>query len=281
MRNIKISVVILNYNSSDDLIKCLNYIEQQTYDNMEIIIVDNASTNVDEKDRIKSLCKGKKYKVILNPVNLGYSAGNNIGLRYAINNQSEWCLIVNPDVELRDKKYIENVLHQVESYPSAVVVGTNILLPSGERQNPIRESTFREELLWPIESIMYKLGLFNGYLDMNKTGYCCKVSGCCLFIKSMFIKEINYFDSNVFLYCEESILAAQVKKKKYKELYIKELTAYHCHIKSQKGSNSKRMKQFLDSRIYYLKNYSEYKGIKLRLLIMSRLIQKQVWKIRR
>ena len=64
---------------------------------------------------------------------------------------------------------------------------------------------------------------------------------------------------NVFLYCEESILASQVKINRHKELYISDVKAYHEHYeKNKRGKKGKKMQIMLNSRIYWVKKYSNY-----------------------
>ena len=84
-----------------------------------------------------------------------------------------------------------------------------------------------------------------------------------------FVERIGYLDENVFLYCEEPILASTVKKYGYKEWYVRELTAYHMHINSEKGNTRKRLQLFRESRRYYWKNYSGYGKIRLFFLLLS------------
>lgn len=277
----KVAAIVLNYNSSEDVRKCLGFLSRQEKINLEMIVVDNASTDYGEQEKIEEICDFFKAVYIKNDRNGGFSSGNNVGLKKAVEDGADWCLIINPDVEIRYKLYISEVLRQSQKYSKAVVIGTNIFMPDGMRQNPLRECTYLEDFLWPLDAIKHKLGLWKGYLAEDRTGYCEKLSGCCFFIKSNFLIKIGYLDSNVFLYCEEAILAKQVALSGYKELYIKELTAYHEHYDSQKGSNAKRMNMLMDSRKYYIKKYSGYKGLKCQLLLLSKNLQKLFWKYRR
>ena len=72
---IKVSVVVLNFKVKDLSLKCIKSVKKSSHNNLEIILVDNASgdniSNVVDKD----------VKFIQNKENLGYSGGNNIGIR--------------------------------------------------------------------------------------------------------------------------------------------------------------------------------------------------------
>ena len=268
----KVAAVILNYNSANDTKKCIEYLLQQDYCQFEIVVVDNQSevTDYEKLSKYISNMKDKeKLHLIRSKNNCGFSAGNNIGLRYAKKINAKWSWVINPDVEIRDKKYLSKMMNFIADKKNVAVAASNVFLPDGQRQNPMVEPGYLSELLWPLEIIKRKIGKNLSYLAEDRTGYCDKVSGCCFFINNDFLTKINYLDEKVFLYCEEPILASTVKKYGYKEIYYKDITAYHMHIDNEKGNKKKRLKNFRKSRRYYWKNYSDYKGIKLKLLLLS------------
>lgn len=279
MQTKKVTAIVLNYNSFADCEKCIGFLQKQNYPNLSIIVVDNCSTLEGEQNRLKEICK--ESELILNSNNSGFSAGNNVGLREAVKRGSDWMLVINPDVELRDEHYVSYVMQQLTNWPEAAVVGTNVLLPSGEKQNPMREVTALEEILWPMEIVKQKLGLWDGYRSMDETGYCEKVSGCCFFISREFLLKNDYLDETVFMYCEEPILAKSIIKQGFRELYIKEMTAYHEHYHHTKpGNRASKMKLFMDSRVYYIEEYSGYTfPIKI-IAILSRKLQQRVFALR-
>lgn len=230
---IKVSAILLNYNSSKDCEKCISYLKNQEYDNLEILIVDNASSDSEEEKRLNNLGKRESISVIFNRRNSGYAAGNNIGLRAAVEGGAEWCLIINPDVELRDKNYIAHMMTKISEYPNVAVAASSVVMPDGELQNPQKESTFFYDFLWPLQYLKKKEEKSNWNVDKQVTGFCDKISGCCLFVKSDFLKEINYLDETTFLYCEEAILSKQVLNANKKILYVHDCVANHEHIKQE------------------------------------------------
>ena len=279
MQRKKVSAIILNYNSSSDCKKCIGFLKKQDYESLSLIVVDNASPKTEEREILQKLCEENSVQLIFNLENGGFSAGNNIGLRAAVKAGAEWMLVINPDVELRDPHYISYVMEQIPKWPETAVVGTNVFLPSGEQQNPMREVKAWEEILWPLENIKQRLGIWDGYRSKDETGYCEKVSGCCFFISKEFLEKNNYLDESVFMYCEEPILEKCVIHHGYRELYVREVTANHEHYAQAKAGDSKsKMPMFLKSRLYYIENYSGYKGMCKRMAVASRKIQVEIWK---
>ena len=92
----KVSVIILNWNGLKYIHECINSVLEQIYTNIEILIVDNASTDsslIECRDRYKSI------SIIENKKNFGFAKGMNIGIAEAT---GDYILLLNTDVYLRD-----------------------------------------------------------------------------------------------------------------------------------------------------------------------------------
>lgn len=253
-----IPVILLNYNSTDDSRKCILYLQKQTGVELEIIVVDNCSTE-ENRVAIEKLCHEMKCTFIANTRNAGYNAGNNIGLRYAAEKGYEYALIANPDMEFPQIDYIDKLTRIIQSDTKISVVASDIITPEGIHQNPMK----------PDGNWKSSYGLFTGlfkkqpkdtyaFIDnWQESHNCSKVSGCCFMIRLSFLKKINFFDESVFLYCEEAILSKQVEHADMKMFYTAESQAIHNHLSSAKGNPASRFRIWRDSRIYFIKNYSK------------------------
>lgn len=252
---VKVMAIILNYNTYNDSIKCAELLKKQTYENLQIVIVDNQSTD-GKKEQLVAYCKENQIEFIASERNAGFSAGNNLGLKKATELGCKYSLIINPDVEIRDSEYIEKAVEKMEEDKKIAVLGSDVINMEQKHQNPMRELNFFENTFWFVMLALAKVIKKDLYVgNPQKSRYVHKVSGCCFFINMKFIEGNEYFDDNVFLYCEEPILAAQVKKAGLKEYYMSEIKAYHMHIASEKGNVAKNLERFYDSRIYYIKKY--------------------------
>lgn len=87
-----VSIIIVSYNSKDDLIDCLNAVIDQSYTNWELILIDNGIDGSDELTRSK-IASAK----IITCDNVGFAEANNIGLEYS---NGELLLLLNPDAKL-------------------------------------------------------------------------------------------------------------------------------------------------------------------------------------
>lgn len=292
-----VAIVILNYNSENDLRVCAEQMARQVGVRLSIILVDNASRpasleairswlavwnsaaicgTVDEIDVWVSENSDRSNKtgcvyLIENNANRGYSAGNNIGIRLADTLKADAVLIANPDMRIENPNYLKELSTQMFVDPLNFIAASRILGLDGLDQNPLREASFFEEFFWPrwvfrrlFKPSSYVLQCVTGKLDFVP-----KVSGCCLLLRMDFLRTTNYLDENVFLYCEEPILSAKVHAMGGRILYVPSLSAVHVHISSEKGDKLKRMLFFIRSRKYYLQSYSGYNYLQLLLLSWS------------
>lgn len=256
----KIAIIILNYNSSADCRKCIGYLKAQQGIEQEIIVVDNCSRD-EEREAVELLCKEQGCTFIANSENKGYNAGNNVGLRYAAEKGYEFALIANPDMEFPQSDYLATLLAKMQEDEDIVVCGSDIIGADGIHQSPMgKDGNWRGSFGW-IKDIFgnknKKSDAYDFIDNYKESHYCNKVSGCCFMIRMSFLKDINFFDEKVFLYCEEAILSRQVEMNGNKMYYLATAQAVHRHVKSEKGNPVKRFKTWGKSRCYFIDHYSK------------------------
>lgn len=250
----KIAVIILNYNSSDDCRKCVSYLKRQKGVELELVLVDNCSPDC---DKVEALCHEQGCTFIASSENRGYNAGNNIGLRYAAKKGYKYALIANPDMEFPQPNYVKRLVEVMEQDEEIVVVGSDIVGADGIHQNPlVRDGNWTTSFNW-IKGLLRRKNIdaYEFIDNYKESHYCAKVSGCCLMLRMDFIREIGFFDEYPFLYCEEPILSRQVEMAEKRMYYISEVQAIHRHIASMKGDPVKRFRQWKRSRLYFIERY--------------------------
>lgn len=292
-----VASVVLNYNSDVDLMASVPQLYDQQGIEHSLIIVDNASSP--ECVRRTQAWIGQEYPdvisgtfaevlawvrinsetvqvndsvyLILNSENLGYSAGNNVGIRLAEVLGANAVLIANPDMRFDNPYYLVGLAEVLFTDRTHYIAASRIVDADGEDQNPSREAGFWDELFWPRFYLSKFLKPISHVLPIsgNDPVRVPKVSGCCLLLRMSFLRATEYLDEGVFLYCEEPILAARVREYNGKIVYVPSLSAVHDHIRSEKGNSSRRMQLFIKSRRYYLERYSGYGHIRITLLFFS------------
>lgn len=117
-----VAIIILNWNGWKDTIECLKSLNNLNYKNYEVIVVDNGSTD-NSVEKIKEYIENKpKFKLIANEKNLGFAGGNNIGIRYALNNEFEYILLLNNDTVV-DENFLKPMVELLESSDDIGFVG--------------------------------------------------------------------------------------------------------------------------------------------------------------
>lgn len=104
------SVVILNWNGSKYVFKCLESVANQSYSNIEVVFVDNAST-----DGSYEQCKLRYPNCVFvkNEINMGFTGGMNCGIE---NSNGKYILLLNTDVYL-ESHYVESCVSLLERHP--------------------------------------------------------------------------------------------------------------------------------------------------------------------
>lgn len=257
----KIPIIILNYNSSRDCRKCIGFLREQEGVETEIVVVDNLSPLPGEQESVRRLCREQGCTFIQARENRGYNAGNNIGLRYAAQKGYKYALIANPDMEFPQRDYLRRMAQEMDRRPEVAVMGSDIVGPEGDHQNPMgRDGEWRESFWWFrgifLDPLFHRHRPSEADQDFARTRYCPKVGGCCLMVRMSYMEHIGYFDEGVFLFCEEAILCRQVERDGRRMLYLAEAQALHRHIKSEKGDPVRRYEAWLRSRKYFIRKYN-------------------------
>jgi len=233
-----VSIIVLSYNSSNFIKKCLDSITNQDYDNFEIIVVDNNSTD-ETKKILANLQLTSPSKIILNSSNLGYNLGNKVGIDNANGN---FIAIVNPDVKL-EKSWLRNIMNIMKKNQQTVSVSGRFLNSNGEIKSTggiidifgaVRQRTLDE-----VES---KSFFYN--------------PGAAFVFRRNILSKIN-LDPNLFMYYDDVDFAWQARLLNYKIEYCESADAVHFEGHSLLILSPSKFYHIVKNRIYVCtKNYS-------------------------
>lgn len=263
--NIKkeLAVIVLNYNNYEQTINIVNQLNQ--FD-ISTVLVDNASTNNSWEILSKHFKNEKNINLIKSETNGGYSKGNNIGIKYAINNieNLKYIAIMNPDIELCDKDTLYKLCSALSKDSNlAGITAKTILNNVLPEINPCADKLVSDiKLIFSNISFITKL-FPTGYkhFDANNEGvaYVDKMQGCFFIMKKDIFEQIDFLDESVFLYFEEDILAYKIKKAGYKFGVLTDTYIKHNHIIKDGEMNNLPKRRFhnkctLESKKYYMLN---------------------------
>lgn len=210
----QVSIILLSYNSKDDLKECLPSLKIQTYSNFEIIIVDNASTdNTPEFIRTEY----PEIKLIETGSNLGYPAGNNIGVDNA---KGDYLVILNPDT-VADPKWLFQLVKPLEENSDIALTTSKILFyHDHEKINTCANSVH-------YTGLDFCRGLYEPSTSFSKNEEVGAISGCSFAIRKEVFKELGGFDPDFFLYLEDVDLSWRARLAGYKIMFVPASIVYH------------------------------------------------------
>lgn len=241
--NYKSGMVILNYNSHDMTVKLANRLADYSAVD-HICVVDNCSKDNFDKD-----FNNEKIHYIKNTKNSGYNAGNNVGLKYLIEQcKCDYVFISNPDVDFNNETVIK-MCEAFEKYSDLAIVSTKRYGFAGEKIHQYFEfPSLRDSIkkCFFLTRRNFKVNNNNKQLEQlehaeNGIIYVDAIPGAFFGIRSSFLKEIGYLYEGIFLYGEEIILGRQVLEKGFKAGVINTGEYYHNHIQTRFSKSNKKM----------------------------------------
>lgn len=250
----KVSIVIINFNSTVHTIKCVESILEKTKTEIEIIIVDNNSEDKEQNAlELWHQKQSKNIKYIKSKLNTGFAMGNMLGANFSygeyiflLNND---CLLLNsaidnlvefmdknPNVGLASPKIFDGERNYTPSfnYPPTVAnkwLGSSVCRIFNKEEYPPR----KKEYLSPVSVPM--------------------ISGSAMFFRKSCFNDLGGLDTNFFLYCEEEDVSIRAKKNGYDIYYNPAAEIIHfCGASTQRSLDIE--KEFYISLFYMLeKNY--------------------------
>ena len=224
-KNPKINVVIVSWNVAQSLKRCLESVFTAKYPDLEVFVIDNASTD----DSVKIAKSFPGVKVVANFNNIGFPKAINIGLRQS---RGDYILLLNPDTRI-PKDFFVKALDFARSHPDMGVMGPKFTDPDGTPQGSVFPnitvpSVFKENWLG-------KKGLNDKYTP-NSTGEVFSLSGACMFFPRQILTKVGYFTEEVFMYYEDRDFCRRIKSAGLKVYFNSEITIIHEHGKASSQS---------------------------------------------
>lgn len=254
---VDLSVIIVSWNCKRELLNCLQSLtDQQSHDAIEIIIVDNASTD-GSVEAIHS--RFPTVQVVQTGANLGFAQAANRGLLSA---QGEYVLFLNPDT-LVHTRIFEPALQVLQRWPAVGIVGVQLLNDDGSVQPSCGQFLSVSTL------IKDKLRQFSGHhshngkqedhhlwssMTIEEPDW---ITGAFLLCRRCVVQEVGGFDEEYFLYVEDMDLCYRVRQRGYKVLYYPEVGV--THLGNRSGARKwaeQREGEIVRAEILFLRKHS-------------------------
>lgn len=272
----KVVCLVLNWNGAKYIGDTLTSLLQVDHPDCEyeVVVIDNDST-----DNSVTLISDKypKIKLLQNPTNMGYAAGNNQGINYALSAGADFVWVVNSDITV-DRTILTRFLEGATKYKTAGIFGCKIYFAPGFEYHKERYSAAEHgKVIWYAGGIIdWKnvIASHRGVDQVDRGQYDIDlevdfVTGAVMFLRRSVLERVGAFDPNYAFYYEENDLCQRAYHRGFKLMYLGLANAWHANAQST-GMGSPLQDYFISrNRLLFGMKYAPLRA-KLALFRQSR-----------
>ena len=265
---IELSVIIVNWNMKEYLLRCLKSLFQsEKSGSWEVIVVDNGSRDgsVGEAGRLFP-----NILLIANAENFGFARATNQGISQS---SGRYVLLLNPDTEVKGRA-VERLVDFMESHPDAGIAGGQLLNGDGSKQNSIANfPSLMTELF--NKSLLRRL--FPGRFPGKESHYSAPIEvdsviGACLIARREAVGRVGTLDEDYFLFLEETDWCYRMKEAGWKVYHVPGTEVIHYQGKGAETRKREAKVEYYRSRYrFFKKNRGRLQWLFLLLGLMTKL----------
>lgn len=219
MNNPSVCILVLNWNGADDTLDCLHSLQELSYSNAEVVVIDNGSED-DSVNKIR--LEYPKIRILELESNLLYGGGNNAGLGWAVEHEFEYVVFLNNDTTV-EADFLEPLIAGFESSKKVGMIA------------PLMCYSATPDLVWYGGG---RVNLWTGVVEhhhirehisviepnLRKTDY---ITGCCLMMPTKLATSLGGFDLSFKMYGEDVDLSLRARAVGYELLFEPNSKIYH------------------------------------------------------
>ena len=264
----KVAILILNWNNYPDSKRCLDSLINLEYPDFSVVLVDNGST---DNSGIQLENEFPEVIHLKTRNNLGFAGGNNVGIRYILDQDFPYILFLNNDTELIQPGFLSELIKEAEHESNLGAIGPRIRSMDGTDE----DSIFPFPTLGA--TVKTTIGLYHN--DLSQKQYVDSICGCCFLVRSDVIKIAGNLDENFFMYGEETEWFYRIRKAGWKIVYLPVFSINHKGAASSKNIGDQKIYVERRSNTIYLlvKHELIFQAIMvyvlMNLLLVLRIVQ--------
>lgn len=280
----KVSIVVLHYKGKEFTSQCLDSIKKLQADGFKIetIVVNN-----NPQENLKDLEKRfPDFLFLETGRNLGFTGGNNFGIKRALKDRADYVFLVNNDTIL-DPNILVQLIEVAKKQKKAGILGPKIYFAPGHEYHYNRyKKSERSKVFWYAGGEIDWANVITQhrgvdevdkkqYDQIEETDY---ISGCGMFIKREVLKRIGLLDEKYFLYYEDSDFSVRAKRAGWQLLFVPQAKMWHFNAESSEVGGSLQDYYIARNRLLFGLRYAPLRA-KLALFRwgLSRLIIGRPW----
>jgi GT2 family glycosyltransferase len=225
----KVAILVLNYNGTDCLPRCLTSLRTLEYSNFQVVVIDNGS----QDQSFEAAKKNFPENIFLKKeTNTGFAAGMNTGIQYAQKNGFDFVWLMNYDAEVYPDTLSKLIVvtqenTKVEALSPVIQDSNGHIWFAGGRINYLRMRTEHQRAI--SQDFPYATNF---------------LTGCAPLLSLRLLEEVGAFDERFFLYYEDAELSARIQKYGYSLWVVPEARVVHAEKSSMNPQ-----------KLYYLVHY--------------------------
>ena len=215
-----VHAIILNFNGKQLLLETLASVAQIDYPNLKLIVVDNGSTDGSQA----ALREHYPHVLLLeNNENLGFGEGNNVGMRYALQQGAEWALLLNNDIAAAPE-LLTHMMNVAAMDAAIGILGPKIYYH--DQPNTIWFAGARINYWAGLTAHRGIREIDRGQYDrVEDTDY---ITGCAMLIRREALERVGMFDPIYFpAYSEDADLCVRARSAGYRLVYVPQARVWH------------------------------------------------------
>jgi GT2 family glycosyltransferase len=212
--------IVLNWNGLDDTLACVDSLARQTYAPLAVLVVDNGSR---VSPRARLAARHPAVEVVENGRNLGYTGGNNVGIRLALARSRELIWLLNNDTTV-EPDTLERLVDAARHHPDAAIVGGKVLY----MDRPDTLWTAWGRVTW-LQSLIALEGCDvpdDGTFDVERAVPW--IPGCSILLRAQALREVGLLDERFFAYHEDVEWAARARAAGWTVWFTGGARTYHA-----------------------------------------------------
>ena len=235
----KVWIVLVDYNGLEDTRKCLRSLHLQT-SSASTIVVDNASV-VNVTDALQAEFPWAHF--VRSPVNGGWAGGNNIGMKYAIEQGADLVVLLNNDTVVAPD-FVTRLATAARAHPDFGIIGPVIRFmdpPHEVQTDGVQFNRPHEAGFFQRHAVKLVTSTPPNVVEVDI------VNGCCLMVRRQVVEKMGYVDEQFFLIHEESDFCLRSQAAGFKNGVLAESLVWHKGSSTFKREGS-RLQRYFDAR---------------------------------
>ena len=212
----KVAIVVLNYKGLKDTLECIESLQEQTYTDFHMVVVENGSLDKSAK-KLQTL-ESDQLTIMVNDKNLGFAGGVNTGIEWALSNNYNYIALFNNDATA-DRDWLRNLISSARKHKSGITTGL-LLNNSGEKI----DSTGEQYSIW---GLAFPRSRGNNKEEAPDGGFVFGATGGSSLYSVKMLREIGLFDEVFFAYYEDVDVSFRAQLAGWKVVYTPDAIAYH------------------------------------------------------